>query len=43
MKEFLTTHVSTLKNWAELLTKVLSGKKMRDLFSGVLYDIYGYE
>ena len=27
MEELLTTHVPTLNNWADLLTKVLSGKK----------------
>ena len=43
MKECLTTHVPTLKNWADLLTKVISGKKRQYLFSGVLYDIYYYE
>ena len=30
-KECLTTHVPTLVNWADLITKVLSGKKRRDL------------
>ena len=40
MKECLTTHVPTLWNWADLLTKVLSGKKKRDLVHGVLFDIY---
>ena len=30
-KECLMTHVPTLVNWADLLTKVLSGKKRRDL------------
>ena len=43
MKEALTTHIPTLKNWADLLTKVLSGKKRRDLVKGVLFDIYDYE
>ena len=38
--ECLTTHVPTLKNWADLLTKVLSGEKRRLLVRGVLYDIY---
>ena len=31
MKECLTAHVPTLVNWADLLTKVLSSKKRRDL------------
>ena len=43
MKECLTTHVPTLENWADLLMKVLSRKKIQDLVSGVLYDIYVYE
>ena len=42
MKECLTTHVPTEKNWADLLTKVLFGNKRRDLFQGVLFDIYDY-
>ena len=42
MKEYLTTPLSPLNNWADLLTKVLSEKKRRNLFSGVLYDIYDY-
>ena len=43
MKECLTTHVPTLRNWADLLTKVLSGMKRRNLVQGVLYDIYDYD
>ena len=43
MKECLTTHVPTLRNFADLLTKCLSGKKRRDLVRGVLFDIYDYE
>ena len=31
MKECLTTHMPTFINWADLLTKVLSGIKRRDL------------
>lgn len=42
MKECLTTHVPTLVNWADLLTKVLSGKKRRDLVRGVLFHIYDH-
>ena len=41
-KECLTTHVPTLRNFADLLTKLLFGKKRRDLVGGVLYDIYDY-
>ena len=42
MKECLTTHVPTLQNFADLLTKCLSGKKRRDLVRNVLFDIYDY-
>ena len=40
MKECLTTHIPTLKNFADMLTKVLYGKKMKDLVGGVLHFIY---
>ena len=43
MQECLTTWVPTLKNWADLLTKVLSRNKRRGLVKGVLYDIYDYD
>ena len=43
MKECLTTHVPTLQNFADLLTKYLSGKNWRDLVRGILFDIYDYE
>ena len=39
----LTTHVPTLLNWSNLLTKILSGKKRPVLVNGVLYDIYDYD
>ena len=42
MRKFLTTHVPTARNWADLLTKVLFGKKRRELVQGVLFDIYDY-
>ena len=42
-KECLTTWIPTLKNWADLLTKVLHGRKRRALVQGVLYDIYDYD
>ena len=38
--EYLTTHVPTAINWADLLTKVLFGKKRHELVQGVLFDIY---
>ena len=41
-KECLTTHVPTTRNWADLLTKVLFGKKRQELVQGVLFDIYDY-
>ena len=42
MREFLTTHIPTARNWAELLTKVLFGKKRQELVQGFLFDIYNY-
>ena len=42
MRECLTKHVPTVRNWADLRTKVLYGKKRRELFQGVLFDIYDY-
>ena len=42
MKECLTTHVPTARNWADILTKVLFGKKRQELVQGVLFDIYDY-
>ena len=43
MKEYLTRHVPTLSNWADLLTKVLSGRKRRVMVKAILYDIYDYD
>ena len=40
MKECLTSHIPTLDNFADLLTKVLSKKKRKDLVRGILYYIY---
>ena len=40
MKECLITHIPTLKNFADMLTKVLYGKKRKDLVGGVLHFIY---
>ena len=40
MKECLTTQIPTLKNFADMLTKVLYGKKRKDLVGGVLHFIY---
>ena len=38
--ECLTSHISTHDNSADLLTKVMHGRKRRKLVSGVLYDIF---
>ena len=43
MKECLTSHIPTLKNCADFLTKTLFGKKRRDLVGSVMYDIYDYD
>ena len=43
MRECLTIHVPTARNWADLLTKVLFGKKRQELVQGVLYDIYTHK
>ena len=43
MKELLTTHVPTLNNWVDLLTKLLYVKKRQDLVNGILYGIYDCE
>ena len=40
MKECLTSHVPTLANLADLLTKVLSGSKRRNLVGSILHYIY---
>ena len=42
MRECLTTNITTARNWADLLTKVLFGKKRLELVQGVLFDIYDY-
>lgn len=40
MKECLTTHLPTLKNYTDMLTKILYGEKQRDLVEGILHFIY---
>jgi len=40
MGESLTTHISTNDNLADLLTKVLYGRKRKEMVEGILYDIY---
>ena len=42
MRECVTCHIPTAKNVADLLTKVLFGRKRRDLVSAVLANIYDY-
>ena len=42
MRECITSHIPTGKNVADLLTKVLFGKKRKELVSAVLADIYDY-
>ena len=39
-KECLTCRVPTLSNWADLLTKGLSGRKQQRLIKNVLFDVY---
>ena len=43
MRECLTTHVPTARKWAELLMKVLFGKKRQELVQDVVFDIYDYQ
>ena len=43
MDECRVAHIPTHDNWADLLTKVTSGPKRRDLVRNVLYDIYDYK
>ena len=43
MGESITTHISTLLNFSDLLTKVLYGQKRRNLVDGVMFDIYEYD
>ena len=39
-KECLTFWVPTLRNWADLPTKVLSGRKRQRHVKNVLFDVY---
>ena len=43
MKEALTCHIPTLENVADLLTKVLFGRKCRNFVKHLLYDIYDWD
>ena len=40
MKECLASHVTTLANFADLLTKMLSGSKRKNLVREILHYIY---
>ena len=40
MGESLCAHVRSEDNYADILTKVLTGQKRRDLVQRILYDIY---
>ena len=42
-KECLTSHIPTLQNLYDLLTKVLFGQKRRNIFQGIMYDIYDHD
>ena len=42
-KECLTSHIPTLQNLSDLLTKVLFGQKRRNLVQGIMYDIYDHD
>ena len=39
----LTTHIPTIYNLADLLTKVMFGSKRRNLVEEVMYDVYDYD
>ena len=43
MGECITTHMPSLLNFSDLLTKVLYGQKCRNLVDGLMFDIYEYD
>ena len=43
MGECITTHILTLLNFSDLLTKFLYGQKRRNLVDGIMFDIYKYD
>ena len=43
IKECITTHIPSLLNFSDLLTKVLYGKKRRNLVEGLMINIYQYD
>ena len=43
MGECITTHIPTLLNFSDILTKVLYGQKRKNLVDGILYDLYEHE
>ena len=42
-KECLTSHIPTLQNLSDLLTKVFFGQKRRNIVQGIMYDIYDHD
>ena len=42
-KDFFTSHIPTLENLSNLLTKVMYGQKRHNLLKGVLCDIYDHD
>ena len=43
MKECVTTHIPSLLNVSNLLTKVLDGQKRRILVDELMFDLYEYD
>ena len=43
MGECITTHIPTLLNFSDPLTKVLYVQKRRNLVDGIMFDIYEYD
>ena len=43
MGECITTHIPSLLNFSNLLTKMLYGEKRRNLVDGLMFDIYEYD
>ena len=43
MGECITTHIPTLLNFSDQITKVLYGQKLRNLVDGIMFDIYEYD
>ena len=43
MGESITSHILTLLNFSDLMTKITYGQKQKDLVGGGLFDIYDHE